>query len=67
MWRWKPERKDLLFVAGLMGIAWEALRDSAERPTLLLLYAAMIGLPLVLRADDLKNGKHKENGEKPGA
>jgi hypothetical protein len=56
--RWRPQRKDLLFLAGLMGIALEEARvfgDPSE--TLLLLFAAMIGLPLVLRADEMrKNG-----------
>ena len=42
----------MLFVVGILGIAYEALFRSVERPTLLLLYAAMIGLPLVLRADE---------------
>lgn len=69
---WRPQRKDILFVAGLIGIAYEAW-SGGERPTLLLLYAAMIGLPLVLRADeqrqeskssgDLRSGRPSSDGD----
>jgi hypothetical protein len=55
---WKPQRKDILLVAGLIGIFYEAMRVGPERPTLLLVYAAMVGLPLVLRADE-----HRQNGK----
>lgn len=50
---WRPQRKDVLFVIGLMGIALEEARVfGPPSETLLLLFAAMIGLPLVLRADE---------------
>lgn len=50
---WRPQRKDVLFVIGLTGIALEETRVfGAPSETLLLLFAAMIGLPLVLRADE---------------
>ena len=61
---WRPQRKDILFVAGLLGIAYEAVFRSAERPTLLLLYAAMIGLPLVLRADEERRDKDDDKDER---
>lgn len=61
MTRWRPQRKDVLFVVGLLGIGYEALFRSAERPTLLLLYAAMIGLPLVLRADEERQDRQKDS------
>lgn len=57
---WRPQRKDILFVAGLIGIAFEAW-SGTERPTLLLLYAAMIGLPLVLRADERRQDSTRSN------
>jgi len=57
---WRPQRKDILFVAGLIGIAYEAYSGS-ERATLLLLYAAMIGLPLVLRADEARQDEEKRD------
>ena len=50
--RWQPLRDILLFVVGIVGIANEAIFKSGERPTLLLLYAAMIGLPVFLRSDE---------------
>jgi hypothetical protein len=68
---WRPQRKDVLFVIGLAGIALEEMRlfgDPSE--TLLLLFAAMIGLPLVLRADEqrrsndaMKNGPDSSDGK----
>lgn len=44
-------RDSVLFAAGLLGIANEALFNGAERPTLLILYAAMVGLPAFLAVD----------------
>lgn len=41
-------RDSVLFAAGLMGIAYETLISGTERATLLLLFAAMIGLPAFL-------------------
>lgn len=53
--RW---RDSILFLAGLALIGWEAIgRDGAERPTLLVLYAAMIGLPAFLRADEKRQAQ----------
>lgn len=52
--RWPLIRDVVLFVGGLAGVANEALRFGGERPTLLLLYAAMMGLPAFLRADESK-------------
>ncbi len=50
-------RDSLLFLAGLAGVAHETLIANVERPTLLLLFAAMIGLPAFLRHDEKKNEK----------
>lgn len=47
----------ILFFAGIGLIVQEAQRNGAERPTLLLLYAAMIGLPAFLQRDD-RNGRN---------
>lgn len=51
---WRGVTRDgVLFVVGLLGIAHETLMSRmGERPTLLLLFGAMVGLPLFLRADD---------------
>lgn len=62
---WHPQRKDVLFVAGLIGISYEAW-SGLERPTLLLLYAAMIGLPLVLRADGERQNENSPSDTKSG-
>ncbi len=48
-------RNGLLFAAGLLGIAHETLTVSTERPQLLLLFAAMVGLPAFLTHDEKKN------------
>ena len=45
-------QKGVLFVVGLLGVAHETLISEADRPTLLLLFAAMIGLPAFLKADE---------------
>jgi hypothetical protein len=54
--RWPsfPQWRDAsLFLTGLALIVYEAVfRPGPERPTLLLLYAAMCGLPAFLKADD---------------
>lgn len=42
----------VLFVFGLAGIAYETLAHGFERPTLLLLFAGMIGLPPIIRGDE---------------
>lgn len=62
---WRFQRKDVLFVAGMLGIALEEGRVfGSPSETLLLLFAAMIGLPLVLRADEARQGSSQtsENG-----
>ncbi len=45
-------RNAVLFLAGLAGVAHETLIAASERPTLLLLFAAMIGLPAFLVKDE---------------
>lgn len=55
-------RSTILFVVGILGIAYVTLVDKVDRPTLLLLFAAMIGLPAFLRVDEKKR-ERAENGE----
>lgn len=50
--RLRISRDTVLFVAGLAGVAHELLVTQGERPTLLLLFAAMVGLPAFLRGDE---------------
>jgi len=45
-------RSALRFVGGLAGAAYVTIVDQTERPTLLILFAAMMGLPLFLRTDE---------------
>jgi hypothetical protein len=47
-------RDTLLFLGGLAGAAHETLAAATERPTLLILFAGMMGLPAFLRADERK-------------
>jgi hypothetical protein len=50
--RLRISRDTILFTVGLLGIAYETLIDKADRPTLLILFAAMVGLPAFLRTDE---------------
>jgi hypothetical protein len=54
-------RSLILFVAGLAGLAYEALAVSEPRPTLLVMYAGMLGLPAFIELDSTrrKNGAEK--------
>lgn len=55
--RLKISRDGVLFAAGLLGVLHETVLSTEDRPTLLLLFAAMMGLPAFLRADEArKNG-----------
>lgn len=49
-------QKTVLFVVGLLGVAHETIVSKGERPTLLLLFGAMVGLPAFLSKDE-KNAK----------
>jgi hypothetical protein len=40
----------------MAGVFHETVISTAERPTLLLLFAAMMGLPAFFRADGKRNG-----------
>lgn len=42
---------NVLRVVGLLGVSHETLINNTDRPTLLLLFAAMIGLPSFLGKD----------------
>lgn len=53
--KWPFLRDILLFASGLGGVAHETIVSTADRPTLLLLFAAMMGLPAFLRQDEKKS------------
>lgn len=46
---WPVARDVLLFCGGLAGVIHETVAATAERPTLLILFAAMMGLPAFLQ------------------
>jgi hypothetical protein len=48
-------RDSMLFFSGLAGVFHETVVNESERPTLLLLFATMIGLPAFLRFDEKKD------------
>ena len=52
MTRWPFFRDMALFAGGLAGVAHETLVAAKERPTLLILFAAMLGLPAFLKSSD---------------
>lgn len=60
--RLRITRDGILFTAGLAGVAFETLHAGGDRPTLLLLFAAMMGLPAFLQKDDQRK-KDGEQGE----
>jgi len=49
--RWPLLRDTTLFLAGVAGVVHETVIVTQERPTLLLLFAAMMGLPAFLRTE----------------
>jgi hypothetical protein len=49
---WQNYRDVILFFGGLAGVFNETVLTTTERPTLLILFAAMMGLPAFLRSDD---------------
>lgn len=53
---WQNTRDVILFFGGLAGVFNETILTTTERPTLLILFAAMMGLPAFLRSDDKRSG-----------
>jgi hypothetical protein len=62
-WTFPFIRDVVLFVAGLAGLAYETVFTSSDRPTLLLLYAAMLGLPAFLQANNERAADEREIAE----
>lgn len=50
----KGVRDSLLFLAGLSGVVYETLVTQGERPTLLLLFGAMMGVAPARRIDEAR-------------
>jgi len=53
-------RDIIIFGVGIAGIVYETLVEKADRPSLLILFAAMVGLPTFLRGDEWFTTKDKE-------
>jgi hypothetical protein len=51
-WWWPFTRDVVLFAAGLFGVAYETVFAPSPDPTLLLVFGAMLGLPIFLRKDE---------------
>ncbi len=48
-------RDQVLFAVGLAGVIFEAVFRQADRPSLLAIFAGMMGLPLYLQHDEKKD------------
>jgi hypothetical protein len=51
--QWPAIRTIILFVAGLLGVAWETLHGPVE-PSLLVMFAAMMGVSITTWPKDNK-------------
>jgi hypothetical protein len=56
-WKFKLTRDAIIFYTGWMGILYETLIADSDRNSLLILFAAMIGLPTALRLDEWRKDK----------
>lgn len=56
-------RERVLFLSGMVGIFYETVFQQTDRPTLLVLFSAMIGLPAFLQADSA--GRKDSKAETP--
>jgi hypothetical protein len=54
-------RSRIIFTVGIAGIVFVTLTEGTDRPTLLLLFSAMVGLPAFLSADESR--KPPRNGD----
>lgn len=61
-WAVLLSRDSIIFVLGLAGITHETLVTTTERPYLLVVFGAMIGLPAALRFDE---SRRNNNGKAP--
>jgi hypothetical protein len=57
---WQVTRDKLLFWVGLGGFVFELASRQAERPTVLLILAGMMGLPAFIQRDEQERGGDEE-------
>lgn len=62
--QWPKIRNFTLFMSGLLGVAHETLLTTTDRPSLIVAFSAMMGLPAVLGKDEKKHEKEKHEKEK---
>jgi hypothetical protein len=55
--KWQSFRDVILFFGGLAGVVHETVIAPTPEPTLLAVFAAMMGLPAFLRSDERNGGK----------
>lgn len=61
-------RDMLTATLGAAGIVWETVVTGDERPTLLIIFAGLLGLPLVFREQDkAKDRRDREDNDQGGA
>lgn len=58
----KALRDALLFLGGLAGVLHETVVADRPRESLLVMFAAMMGLPAFLRADERRDDEKKNGG-----
>lgn len=51
----KITRDTILFVTGLGGIGYETFSGGMEKPTLIIAFVGMLGLPLFIRTDEQRS------------
>lgn len=61
MTQWPALRDIMLFAGGVAGVFHETVLTGTERPTLLILFAAMMGLPAFLRQDEKSSRSQGES------
>jgi hypothetical protein len=50
--RLRLSRDTIIFLLGIAGIIYETVVENGDKPTLLILFGAMIGLPAFLHGDE---------------
>jgi folate-dependent phosphoribosylglycinamide formyltransferase PurN len=50
----KIKRDTVLFAGGFMGVLHQTIFEQVDRPSLLIIFGGMMGLPVFLRKDDTK-------------
>jgi hypothetical protein len=59
--RGQAVRDSIIFGVGIAGIIYETVFQQVDRPTLLVLFAAMVGLPAFLRGDEYLNVRRERD------